>query len=81
MFCPDCGTWNRSSAATCSRCQSKLPELSGASPEKPDEEITRLRYSTGSRYRVKRRLGCKELHRQERGGVLKSGQPKALEFV
>jgi serine/threonine protein kinase len=57
MFCPDCGTWNRSSAAACSRCGSKLPELSGASPEKPDEELTQLRFATGSRYRVKRRLG------------------------
>ena len=56
MFCPDCGTWNRSSAATCSRCEKRLPEL-GAPFEKPDEEISRLRQATGSRYRVLRRLG------------------------
>ncbi|HEU4996222.1 MAG TPA: hypothetical protein VFT29_15505, partial [Gemmatimonadaceae bacterium] len=56
MFCPDCGTWNRGSAANCSRCNSKLPEFVG-SPEKPDEEITQLRHVTGSRYRVQRRLG------------------------
>ena len=58
MFCPDCGTWNRSSAATCSRCNAKLPEVTGsASPEKPDEEITKLRQATGSRYKVQKRLG------------------------
>ena len=56
MFCPDCGTWNRSSAATCSRCNAGLPELA-ASFEKPDEEISRLRHATGSRYRVQKRLG------------------------
>lgn len=57
MFCPDCGTWNRSSAATCSRCSAKLPEVAEPSFEKPDEEISRLRHATGSRYRVQRRLG------------------------
>ena len=56
MFCPECGTWNRSTAAACSRCEARLPEL-GATFEKPDEEITRLRQATGSRYRVIRRLG------------------------
>ncbi len=56
MFCPDCGTWNRSSAANCSRCASTLPDLAG-NPEKPDEEVTQLRQVTGSRYRVLRRLG------------------------
>ncbi|MGH7638070.1 MAG: serine/threonine-protein kinase [Gemmatimonadaceae bacterium] len=57
MFCPECGTWNRGSAASCSRCSSTLPELSGGNTEKPDEEISRLRQVTGSRYRVMRRLG------------------------
>lgn len=57
MFCPDCGTWNRSSAATCSRCSTKLPEVSAPTHEKPDEEISQLRHATGSRYRVMRRLG------------------------
>ena len=56
MFCPDCGTWNRSTAATCSRCDVRLPEM-GSPFEKPDEEITRLRKATGSRYRVLKRLG------------------------
>ena len=56
MFCPECGTWNRSLAATCSRCEARLPEV-GTPFEKPDEEITRLRQATGSRYRVIRRLG------------------------
>jgi serine/threonine protein kinase len=57
VFCPDCGTWNRGSAATCSRCSSKLPEVSSQSFEKPDEEITQLRHATGSRYRVLKRMG------------------------
>jgi len=57
VFCPDCGTWNRNSAATCSRCSSKLPEVSAPSFEKPDEEITQLRHATGSRYQVQKRLG------------------------
>ena len=57
MFCPDCGTWNRSSAATCARCTAKLPEVTAATPEKPDEEITQLRHATGSRFKVQRRLG------------------------
>ena len=56
MFCPECGTWNRSSAATCSRCNAQLPDVS-KSPEKPDEEITNLRHVTGSRYCVQKRLG------------------------
>ena len=56
MFCPDCGTWNRSTAASCSRCNARLPELSEPA-EKPDEEVTLLRQTTGSRYRVLRRLG------------------------
>jgi eukaryotic-like serine/threonine-protein kinase len=57
VFCPECGTWNRSSAATCSRCTAKLPEVAGPSFEKPDEEISNLRHATGSRYRVLKRLG------------------------
>jgi serine/threonine-protein kinase len=56
VFCPDCGTWNRNLAATCSRCSARLPEIS-QSPEKPDEELTQLRQVTGSRYRVLKRLG------------------------
>ena len=57
MFCPDCGTWNRSSAAECSRCSTKLPEVESAAAEKPDQEISQLRHATGSRYRVLRRFG------------------------
>jgi len=57
MFCPSCGTWNRASSASCSRCEAELPELEHAPFERPDEEITRLRRATGSRYRVIRRLG------------------------
>jgi serine/threonine-protein kinase len=57
MFCPECGTWNRANAATCSRCTAALPSVSGLSTEKPDDEITALRRVTGSRYRILRRLG------------------------
>ena len=57
MFCPDCGTWNRASAATCTRCENALPEVVSAPFERPDEELSKLRRATGSRYRVLRRLG------------------------
>ena len=56
MFCPDCGTWNRASAARCTRCDDELPELAGTPSEKPDAELTQLRANTGGRYRVVRRL-------------------------
>ena|SRR5437867_9469497 len=57
MFCPECGTWNRASAAECTRCNGALPEVVSAPFEQPDEAITKLRRATGSRYRVLRRLG------------------------
>jgi serine/threonine protein kinase len=57
VFCPECGTWNRALAAACSRCEAALPEVSGAPPERPDDEITALRRATGSRYRILSRLG------------------------
>jgi serine/threonine protein kinase len=57
MFCPECGTWNRAHAATCSRCSASLPVVAGTPVEKPDDEITSLRRATGSRYRIMRRLG------------------------
>src|SRR3954467_4683502 len=57
MFCPECGTWNRALAATCSRCASSLPEVSGSPAERPATEISALRRATGSRYRILRRLG------------------------
>ncbi len=56
MFCPECGTWNRSLAVTCGRCAVDLPELPDAPQEKPDEELDLLRRLTGGRYRVFRRL-------------------------
>ncbi len=56
MFCPDCGTWNRGSAVTCTRCNGELPELPDAPDERPDEELDLLRRATGGRYRVYRRL-------------------------
>ena len=57
MFCPACGIWNRGTAATCAKCNARLPELSDSAREKPDEEITQLRHATGSRYRVLKKLG------------------------
>ncbi|MEO8335264.1 MAG: serine/threonine-protein kinase [bacterium] len=57
MFCPDCGTWNRASAAACSRCGGVLPVVAGLPVGKPDDEITALRRATGSRYRITSRLG------------------------
>jgi len=57
VFCPECGTWNRALAATCSRCGGPLPEVAGVPLEKPDDEISALRRATGSRYRILRRLG------------------------
>src|SRR3954469_23697980 len=57
MFCPACGTWNRAASASCQRCNEPLPELERAPFERPDEEITRLRRATGTRYRVLKRLG------------------------
>lgn len=57
MFCPDCGTWNRASAAECTRCNVALPEVLSAPFERPDEELSKLRRATGSRFRVVRRLG------------------------
>lgn len=56
MFCPDCGTWNRSAGVTCTRCTSELPELRDAPEERPDEEMEQLRRSAGWHYRVHRRL-------------------------
>src|SRR2546423_3720933 len=57
MFCPECGTWNRASAAACTRCEGLLPEVVSAPFEQPDAELSKLRRATGSRYRVIRRLG------------------------
>jgi serine/threonine-protein kinase len=57
VFCPDCGTWNRTNAAACSRCTIDLPAVGGTPPERPDEEISALRRATGNRYRILRRLG------------------------
>ncbi len=57
MFCPDCGTWNRTRAVKCTRCQGDLPEVSAAPLEQPDSELTNLRRASGARYRVVRRMG------------------------
>lgn len=57
MFCPDCGTWNRTRAVKCTRCHVDLPEVSSAPIEQPDSELTNLRKVSGARYRVIRRMG------------------------
>ena len=56
MFCPDCGTWNRSAAKACAKCAALLPEVRAAA-EVPDGVITVLRQAMGNRYRIIRRLG------------------------
>jgi serine/threonine-protein kinase len=57
MFCPSCGTWNRTSAITCVRCKADLPELRDRPTEQPDAEMSSLRKAAGGRYRIVRRLG------------------------
>src|SRR4051812_8104456 len=56
MFCPECGTWNRTTAAECIRCRIALPELTAPPFERPDESLSKLRRATGTRYRVTKRL-------------------------
>lgn len=57
MFCPSCGTWNRSGAVACLRCKGDLPDLRELPAEPPDPETSLLRRATGGRYRVLRRMG------------------------
>jgi len=57
VFCPDCGTWNRRSAPSCSRCHAGLPDVGDGPLEKPDDDISALRHATGARYSVRRRIG------------------------
>jgi serine/threonine-protein kinase len=57
MFCPECGTWNRSGASACVRCGALLPDVPSR-PDVPDALITALRQATGNRYRVLRRVGA-----------------------
>ncbi len=56
MFCPDCGTWNRSAARTCGQCGLVLPEVPVAI-DAPEHLITSLRQATGQRYKIVRRIG------------------------
>ena len=57
MFCPDCGTWNRSAAARCVKCSGLLPEAPGKRSEPPDPAISALRKATGGRYQVMHQVG------------------------
>ncbi|MBA3918630.1 MAG: hypothetical protein C0516_08605 [Gemmatimonas sp.] len=57
MFCPDCGTWNRAAAATCTRCGTRLPDVAAPPLDVPDEELRELRAATGNRYTIVKRLG------------------------
>lgn len=57
MFCPECGSWNRGSAARCLRCGELLPVLTNRSVTPPDPAITALRHVTGGRYSVMHRVG------------------------
>ena len=45
MFCPTCGTWNRTKAVNCLRCKCNLPELREIPREPPDPEISLVRKS------------------------------------
>lgn len=56
MFCPDCGSWNRSALRACTRCTRPLPEVGGPS-DVPDGLVTALRHALGARYKVVRRVG------------------------
>jgi serine/threonine-protein kinase len=56
MFCPDCGTWNRSAAPRCVRCGIALPDVAAPPADVPDSEIGALRRATGGRYAIVRRL-------------------------
>jgi len=57
VFCPDCGTWNRSAAARCARCGVPLPEVAAPPADVPEEELRELRTATGNRYTIIKRLG------------------------
>jgi serine/threonine-protein kinase len=57
MFCPDCGTWNRAAAATCTRCGTALPEVAAPPLDIPDDELRELRLATGNRFAIVKRLG------------------------
>jgi len=57
MFCTECGTWNRASAARCTRCNAALPEVSAPPFDIPDDELRELRQATGNRYTIVKRLG------------------------
>ena len=57
MFCPDCGTWNRSAAARCTRCGVPLPDVAAPPADIPEDELRELRTITGNRYTIVRRLG------------------------
>jgi serine/threonine-protein kinase len=57
MFCPDCGTWNRASAARCTRCSTELPDVVAPPADVPDDELRELRQATGNHYTVVKRLG------------------------
>jgi serine/threonine-protein kinase len=56
VFCPDCGTWNRNAAVSCTRCTRELPDLPDAPGEKPDAELDLVRRAIGGRYRIHRRI-------------------------
>ncbi|HUF28959.1 MAG TPA: serine/threonine-protein kinase [Gemmatimonadaceae bacterium] len=81
MFCPECGTWNRASAARCGRCESQLPELPDAPTVQPDEEMTSLRRATGSRYRIVRRLGSGGMAHVYHGEHVLLARPLAIKVL
>lgn len=81
MFCPDCGAWNRSAAASCARCAQPLPDVPSAPTEQPDDEITLVRRATGSRYQVTRRLGGGGMAGVYHGEHALLGRPVAIKVL
>ena len=81
MFCPECGTWNRTSAALCVRCAVALPTLVSPPTEQPDADIGKLRRATTGRYRIIRRLasgGMAHVYRAEHAAL---GSPLVIKVL
>ena len=81
MFCPECGTWNRASAAQCARCGGALPALVAPPTEPPDAEINKLRRATAGRYRIVKRLASGGMAHVYRAEHLTLGQPLVIKVL
>ncbi|GAC1516287.1 MAG: hypothetical protein NVS1B4_10490 [Gemmatimonadaceae bacterium] len=81
MFCPDCGTWNRASAPTCTKCSGALPAIATAPIEPPDAELAALRRIAGGRYSVVRRLGSGGMAHVYHGLHARLGRPLVIKVL